>query len=65
VTFHEKRVKDGNRDRPQQRARISEPQEKYATPNQLRGNANADSLLLGRGWEDECVDEFSGMSLNL
>src|SRR6266581_9261162 len=58
VMFDKERVDEGHRDRPQQRASHQLAPVEHIAPHQLGGDADRHGFLVGRGEEDEGVDEF-------
>src|SRR5205085_8836223 len=58
VVLDEEGVDDRHRDRAQERARHQRPPEEDVAADQLRGDADRHRLLVGRGQEDEGVDEL-------
>src|SRR6266581_9697644 len=58
VMFDKERIDEGHRDRPQQRAGHQLAPVEHIAPHQFGGDADRHGLLVGRGEEDEGVDEF-------
>src|SRR3954451_3169945 len=58
VMFDKEGIDDRHRDRAQQRARHQRPPEEDVAADQLGGDADRHRLLVGRGQEDEGVDEL-------